>query len=72
MMPSLNPFTQRFQFNPLGMFVTKWGLRLLEVQPFSTMPLLLRPFVSCSVFPRTFSRNISLGRFAPLGRPQNV
>jgi sterol 24-C-methyltransferase len=30
MMPSLNPFTQRFQFNPLGMFVTKWGLRLLE------------------------------------------
>jgi len=28
--PSWNPLTQRFQFNPLGLFLTTWGLRLLE------------------------------------------
>lgn len=28
--PSWNPLTQRFQFNTLGLFLTTWGLRLLE------------------------------------------
>jgi sterol 24-C-methyltransferase len=28
--PSWNPLTQRFQFNFLGLFLTTWGLRLLE------------------------------------------
>eukprot|EP00802_Teleaulax_amphioxeia_P015344 Tamp_15433.p1 GENE.Tamp_15433~~Tamp_15433.p1 ORF type:complete len:412 (+),score=128.03 Tamp_15433:1-1236(+) len=28
--PSWNPLTQRFQFNFIGLFLTTWGLRLLE------------------------------------------
>ncbi len=28
--PSWNPLTQRFQFNCVGLFLTTWGLRLLE------------------------------------------
>ncbi|EKX54971.1 sterol methyltransferase [Guillardia theta CCMP2712] len=30
LLPSWNPFVQRFQFNPVGLFLTTWGLRLLE------------------------------------------
>ena len=30
LMPSWNPLTQRFQFNVVGLFLTTWGLRLLE------------------------------------------
>ena len=31
LMPSWNPLTQAFQFNFIGLFLTTWTLRLLEV-----------------------------------------
>ncbi len=50
MTPSWNPFTQRFQFNFLGMFLTKWGLKLCEVSTHSMWCSMSCDYFSFSVF----------------------
>ena len=39
LLPSWNPLVQRFQFNPVGLFLTTWGLRLLEVCGFTALTI---------------------------------